>query len=96
MALLKRLARHKLPSIAFTLNGEACFGLAGDTVLTAILTRTEQLRLSDFSGTPRAGFCQMGACQDCWVLTSDGKRIRACSTVLEPGMNLRTITEPRS
>jgi D-hydroxyproline dehydrogenase subunit gamma len=96
MALLKRLARHKLPQIAFTLNGETCFGLAGDTVMTAILTRTDQLHVSDFVGAPRAGFCQMGACQDCWVLTSDGKRIRACSTVLEPGMNLRTITEPRS
>lgn len=96
MALLKRVARHELPRIAFTLNGEACFGLAGDTVMTAILTRSDRLRLSDFSQAPRAGFCQMGACQDCWVLTSDGKRIRACSTVLEPGMNLRTVTEPRS
>lgn len=96
MALLKRLARHELPEIPFTLNGEACFGLAGDTVMTAILTRTDWLRASDFSRAPRAGFCQMGACQDCWVLTSDGKRIRACSTALEPGMNLRTITEPRS
>jgi predicted molibdopterin-dependent oxidoreductase YjgC len=96
MALLKRLARQKLPPVAFTLNGEACSGRAGDTVLTAILTQTDRLRLSDFSGDPRAGFCQMGACQDCWVLTGDGKRIRACSTVLEPGMNLRTDTEPRS
>ena len=32
----------------------------------------------------------MGACQDCWVLTGDGERMRACTTVLEPGMNLRT------
>ncbi|MXQ14645.1 (2Fe-2S)-binding protein [Microvirga makkahensis] len=96
MALLKRLARHELLPVPFILNGEARSGRAGDTVLTAILTHTDELRLSDFSGTPRAGFCQMGACQDCWVLTSDGQRIRACSTVLEPGMNLRTIAEPRS
>lgn len=96
MALLKRLARQALPRIDFTLNGEPCSGYAGDTVLTAILTQTDRLRLSDFSGKPRAGFCQMGACQDCWVLTGDGKRIRACSTALEPGMSLRTMTEPRS
>jgi predicted molibdopterin-dependent oxidoreductase YjgC len=96
MALLKRLARQELPSIAFTLNGKACSGRAGDTVLTAVLTQVDCLRLSDFSGEPRAGFCQMGACQDCWILTAEGKRIRACNTVLEPGMNLRTITEPRS
>jgi predicted molibdopterin-dependent oxidoreductase YjgC len=96
MALLKRLARHELPLVSFTLNGEACSGRAGDTVLTAILTQSDRLRSSDFSGAPRAGFCLMGACQDCWVLTSDGGRIRACSTVLEAGMNLRTMTEPRS
>lgn len=96
MALLKRLARRELPHIPFTLNGEACTGLAGDTVLTAILTRVDRLRLSDFSSAPRAGFCQMGACQDCWVLTGDGRRVRACSTPLEPGMNLHTTTEPRS
>jgi predicted molibdopterin-dependent oxidoreductase YjgC len=96
MALLKRLSRHELPLVTFTLNGEPCSGRAGDTVLTAILTQSDRLRLSDFSGSPRAGFCQMGACQDCWVLTSDGGRIRACSTALQPGMNLRTVTEPRS
>jgi predicted molibdopterin-dependent oxidoreductase YjgC len=96
MALLKRLARQNLPSIAFTLDGEACSGRAGDTVLTAVLTQADRVRLSDFSASPRAGFCQMGACQDCWILTADSKRIRACSTILEPGMNLRTAMEPRS
>ncbi|MBD2749946.1 (2Fe-2S)-binding protein [Microvirga sp. BT688] len=96
MALLKRLARHELPVVSFTLNGEACSGRVGDTVLTAILTQSDRLRPSDFSGAPRAGFCQMGACQDCWVLTGDGGRIRACSTALEPGMRLQTMMEPRS
>ncbi|MEZ0169406.1 (2Fe-2S)-binding protein [Microvirga sp. TS319] len=96
MALLKRLARHNLPAIAFSLNGEPCTGRAGDTVLTAILTQSDRLRSSDFSREPRAGFCQMGACQDCWVLTADGSRIRACSTPLEEGMNLQTVSEPRS
>jgi predicted molibdopterin-dependent oxidoreductase YjgC len=96
MALLKRLARKNLPSVPFILNGVACVGHAGDTVMTAILTQADRLRLSDFSGLPRAGFCQMGACQDCWVLTAEGKRIRACGTALEPGMDLRTAAEPTS
>jgi len=96
MALLKRLARHDLPHVSFTLNGVICTGRAGDTVMTAVLTQAERLHFSDFSCAPRAGFCQMGACQDCWILTADGKRIRACGTALEPGMNLRTVTEPTS
>lgn len=96
MALFKRLARQSLPPVPFTLNGVPCIGRAGDTVMTAVLTQTDRLRLSDFSGEPRAGFCQMGACQDCWVLTAEGKRIRACGTELVAGMELRTVTEPAS
>jgi hypothetical protein len=94
MALLNRLARQSLPPVPFTLNGVPCVGRIGDTVMTAILTQSDRLRLSDFSGGPRAGFCLMGACQDCWVLTAEGKRIRACGTALEPGMDLRTCMEP--
>lgn len=96
MALFKRLARRDLPVIPFILDGVACEGRAGDTIMTAALTLTDQLRRGDFSGTPRAGFCQMGACQDCWVLAADGRRLRACTTRLEPGMDLRTRPEKRS
>ena len=96
MVILKRLARRELPAIRFVLDGVACEGRAGDTIMTAALTLTDQLRRGDFSGTPRAGFCQMGACQDCWVLAADGRRLRACTTRLEPGMDLRTRPEKRS
>ena len=76
--------------IAFTLDGQPATALAGDTVLTAVLTQTSRLRRSEFSGAPRAGFCLMGACQDCWVWTADGGRLRACTTVVEDGMELVT------
>jgi predicted molibdopterin-dependent oxidoreductase YjgC len=39
---------------------------------------------------PRAGFCMMGACQDCWIATAEGERLRACSTFIAPGMALVT------
>ena len=96
MALLKRLARHDLPAIPFILDGVAREGRAGDTIMTAALTLTDQLHRADFSGTPRAGFCQMGACQDCWIVSADGRRLRACTTALEAGMDLRTQPEGRS
>ena len=76
--------------IAFTLDGVACSGRAGDSVLTAVLTQGEQLRLTEFSASPRAGFCLMAACQDCWMDSVDGRRLRACSTPLEAGMQLLT------
>ena len=64
--------------------------LAGDTVLTAVLTHGAQLRISEFSGQPRAGFCMMGACQDCWISTESGERLRACGTFIRDGMRLNT------
>ncbi|AIB42474.1 MULTISPECIES: (2Fe-2S)-binding protein [Pseudomonas] len=85
MALFKRLSETQRPALAFTLDGQPATGLLGDTLLTAMLTCAEHLRGSDFSAERRAGFCLMGACQDCWVRLADGRRVRACSTQLEDG-----------
>ena len=85
MALFKRLSETQRPALAFTLDGQPATGLLGDTLLTAMLTCAEHLRGSDFSAERRAGFCLMGACQDCWVRLADGRRGRACSTLLEDG-----------
>ncbi|RVD47325.1 2Fe-2S iron-sulfur cluster-binding protein, partial [Mesorhizobium sp. M7A.F.Ca.ET.027.03.2.1] len=46
------------------------------------------LGFSEFDGTPRAGFCLMGACQDCSLWLADGRRIRACMTTVESGMTV--------
>ena len=90
MAFLHRLFRQDASPITFTLDGVACEGRVGDTVLTAILSQVTSLRTSDFSGEPRAGFCQMGACQDCWVTLESGARLRACTTPLAEGMRILT------
>lgn len=90
MPLLHRLTRIDHAAIAFTLDGVACEGRVGDTVLTAILCHAERVRVSEFSGAPRAGFCQIGACQDCWVQCEGGERLRACSTPLIEGMRIVT------
>lgn len=89
-AMLVRLGAGARERIDFELDGKPCSGLAGDTVLTAVLTQAEAVRHSEFSGLPRAGFCFMGACQDCWMSLADGTRLRACSTPLQPGMRLLT------
>ncbi|MEA9977169.1 MULTISPECIES: (2Fe-2S)-binding protein [unclassified Pseudomonas] len=85
MALFKRLVETDRPALVFTLDGQPATGLQGDTLLTAVLTCGEHVRGSDFSAEPRAGFCMMGACQECWVRLGDGRRVRACSTLLEAG-----------
>ena len=85
-----RLAETQRAPVPFTLDGRACHGLVGDTILTAVLALGPVLRHADFSGEARAGFCLMGACQDCWVFTASGQRLRACTCFIAPGMHLLT------
>jgi len=92
--LLTRLAVGRRQVLAFELDGLPCTGFEGDTVLTAVLAQGGVLRHTDLSGAPRAGFCAMGACQDCWMDSADGPRLRACSTPLQAGMRLLTRRGP--
>ncbi|MAF02979.1 MULTISPECIES: (2Fe-2S)-binding protein [unclassified Herbaspirillum] len=92
-AQLVRLAEGDRAAVSFTLDGRPATALEGDTVLTAVLTNTCSLRRNEFSGQPRAGFCMMGACQDCWIATDSGERLRACSTFIRAGMQLRSGQE---
>lgn len=78
-----RLDTDKVP---FTVNGTLCHGRKGDTVLTALLTLYGHVRQTEFSGENRAGFCLIGACQDCIVRTEQGEPLRACTTALQSGM----------
>lgn len=87
---LKEMDRRQLK---FRLDGRDVVGLEGDTLLTAILTNGHRLRMSEFGDGPRAGFCMMAACQDCWVEAEDGQRLRACTTMLVEGLSIRTRRE---
>ena len=87
-----RLAEAHRKQVTLALDGVAITAMTGDTVLSAILLHTRRVRDSEFSGEPRAGFCLMGACQDCWVQLEEGTRIRACSTLVTEG--LRVLTKP--
>ncbi|ETF04382.1 ferredoxin [Advenella kashmirensis W13003] len=84
--LFVRLVDQKRAPCRFYVNGEPCTARQGDTVMTALLTRNAHLRLTEFTGSPRAGFCLMGACQDCLVTQESGERIRACATLLQADM----------
>lgn len=85
-----RLSETERPAVAFSLDGQPASALQGDTLLVAVLQNSGSLRTSEFGDGKRAGFCLMGACQDCWIWDGDGKRVRACSTPLAAGMAVFT------
>jgi len=89
----QRLTERDRPVVRFDIDGRACAALAGDTLLTALLTNGRRLRLSEFGDGPRAGFCLMGSCQDCWVALDDGTRLRACTSYVAEGMRIVTRSD---
>jgi predicted molibdopterin-dependent oxidoreductase YjgC len=86
----QRLGEANRRRISIWVDGEQVHALEGDTLLVALLLSGDRLRRSEFDPSARAGFCLMGACQDCWVRTEAGARLRACSTVVSDGMKLIT------
>src|SRR6476660_240729 len=88
-----RLVRAVVPDglpLRILVDGVEVDACAGDSVLVAVLAARNALRRHEFSDEMRAGFCLMGACQDCWVWLADGSRVRACTTVVADGMNVLT------
>jgi NADH dehydrogenase/NADH:ubiquinone oxidoreductase subunit G len=88
--LFIRVAEIDRRTVAITVDGVALTALDGDTLATALLTHGRHLRQSEFGDGPLAGFCLMGACQDCWVNLGDGRRVRACTTLVADGMTIHT------
>ncbi|HYS65304.1 MAG TPA: (2Fe-2S)-binding protein, partial [Paraburkholderia sp.] len=85
-----RVAETQREPLRFFLDSQEVTALQGDTLLTAVLMQQRRVRESEFSGAPRAGFCLIGACQDCWMRTEEGVRLRACSTLVVEGMRVVT------
>lgn len=89
-----RLAETDRRPVTVLVDGEPVKALAGDTLITALLAAGRRVRTSEFGDGPRAGFCLMGACQDCWVTLADGTRARACTTFVRQGMSVITAPSP--
>lgn len=85
-----RLAETGRMPVTIFVDGQAVQALQGDTLLVAILNAAGHLRSSEFGDGRRAGFCLMGACQDCWVWTEEGGRLRACSSFVTEGLRICT------
>ncbi|MFO1425697.1 MAG: (2Fe-2S)-binding protein [Steroidobacteraceae bacterium] len=89
-ARLQRLGETARPPLTIFVDGQPVGALQGDTLMVAMLASGAYLRRVEFGEGTRAGFCLMSACQDCWVWTEDGARLRACSTPATEGLRIRT------
>ena len=88
-AQFRRVARRNGQSVTLSFDGMPIRAIAGDSILAALLESGAFVRRLEFGAEPRAGFCLMGACQDCWVTVDGQGRRRACGTLVAPGMQVR-------
>lgn len=88
----RRLTETARRPVRIKVDGQSVSALEGDSVMVAVLLAGGTLRQSEFGDGPRAGFCLMGACQDCWMWTTEGERLRACTTRVTEGMTLLTTS----
>jgi predicted molibdopterin-dependent oxidoreductase YjgC len=86
-----RLTETARAPVTISVDGEMVTALAGDTILTAILSHKGYLRPAEFEDGHRAGFCLMGSCQDCLVWTVDGDKLQACATEVTEGLAVVTV-----
>ena len=86
-----RLAETGRKAVRLVVDDKTITALEGDTLLVALLGSIGELRHSEFGDGMRSGFCLMGACQDCWVRTENGERLRACTTVVQEGLRVSTL-----
>lgn len=82
------------PPFTFSLDGREIIAFPGETIAAALLAAgIRGLRRTEKGDQSRGIFCGMGICFDCLV-TADGRpHLRACMTLVEPGMQVAVQDE---
>ena len=77
--------------IQLSVDGAAVTVPAGATVAAAVARAgATTFRRGVLDGAPRGPLCGMGICFECRVRVDDKPHVRACMTVCEAGMEVRT------
>jgi predicted molibdopterin-dependent oxidoreductase YjgC len=87
---IHNVAAWRSAALRISVDGVAIEARQGQSVLTAILQNAGKIRDLEFNGEPRAGFCLMGACCDCWVWIDGHSGARACREPVRDGMVVST------
>lgn len=93
-AQIVRVASPTAGEFQIFVDGASVPAMQGESLIVAILAARRALRRSKAAGEERAGFCLMGACQECWVWLDEGTRVRACTTRAQPSMRIWTAAPP--
>lgn len=77
--------------VAFTFDGKELLGREGEPIAAALMAQGIHIfRHTHKRGEPRGLFCGIGQCSDCMVVLDGVSNVRACTTLLQPGMRVET------
>lgn len=72
-----------------TVDGETVTAYPGETLATVLLaTGQRTFRATSNTGEPRGLYCGMGICFDCLVILNGRPNVRACVTLVQPGVQV--------
>lgn len=74
--------------VAFTCDGAAIEGLAGETLAASLTAAGRATFHPNGAAAARGLFCGMGVCRECLVSIDSAPNVRACMTPLEAGMRV--------
>ncbi len=92
--MFRRLAKieRKTP-FTIQVDGESVTAYRGETLATVLLVMGKiAMRKTFQSQTLRGFYCGMGICHECLVVLEDETKVRACQTLAEPSMKIKTNT----
>ena len=91
--MMKRLEKVKRKD-AFTIevDGAPVTAYPGETLATVLMVSGKTAtRKTHLFQAPRNYYCGMGVCNECLVETEDMNEVRACQTLAEPSMKIKTF-----
>lgn len=78
------------PLVTVDIEGRALRVPEGASAAAALLAAgLAYARVSPVDGTPRAPFCQMGACHECLLVIDDVASVQGCLVTVREGMRIR-------
>ncbi len=77
-------------AVEIVVDGEGLRAYEGETIAAALLAAGRRIFRRTSSGAPRGVYCGMGVCFDCVMVVNGTPNIRACQTLVNAGMTVRT------
>lgn len=90
--MFKRIAKvDRGEPFTIQVDGKPVTAYHGETLATVILaTSTKIMRKTLKNQSPRSYYCGMGICNECIVTIENGIMVRACQTLAQPFMKIKT------